>query len=359
MRWSVVVSSSLATATAILFIACGDSAPVHNGWEGHPVDAGTIYLDLDGAYPTADPDPEGGTTRAPTFDGGAGSTFTCSGKSLGTGDQTITLNSGGLTRTFYVHVPLAYDPTRGTMLVLNFHGFSNSALIQKVISRMDKSADTHGYIVVYPEGVATSWNAGDCCGTAWTNAVDDVAFVKAMLARLETDWCIDPKRVYSTGYSNGGFLSYRLACEMADTFAAIAPVAGQMGVDPTGCKPSRPVPVLDFHGTADPIVPYNGGVASFQSGLGALNFRSTAETLSIWRNKDSCLGSGKVIYQQGDATCTLYDTCLLGSEVVHCKIEGGGHTWPGGVPVPLVGKTSNDISATETMVQFFLAHPLK
>lgn len=350
-------AGALAAACAVGFVACGSSS-TPSGWEGQPVDAGRIVLDLDGAYPTADPDPEGGTTAGPSFDAGdGGSAFACTGKTATVGDHTITIQSGGLQRTFYVHVPSQYAPTLGTMLVLNFHGFSNSALIQRVISRMDASSDKHGFIAVYPEGVATSWNAGDCCGTAWNNSVDDVGFVKAMVARLESDWCVDPKRVYSTGYSNGGFFSYRLACEMADTFAAIAPVAGEMGIDPATCKPSRPVPVLDFHGTSDPIVPYGGGMPLVQN-LGIIDFRGTDQTISIWRNKDGCLGSGKIIYQQGDATCTLYDTCVRGSDVVHCKIDGGGHTWPGGVPVPLVGKTSTDISATETMVQFFQAHPL-
>lgn len=358
MRSATFCGVAIAAALIAGFAACGSDAG-KTGWEGRPVDAGRIVLDLDGAYPTADPDPEGGTRAGPTFDAGeGGAVFTCIGKKASSGDSAITLQSGGLARTFYVHVPPSYDPTRGAMLVLNFHGFTNAALIQKVISRMDASADAHGYIAVYPEGVATSWNAGDCCGTAWNNAVDDVAFVKTMLTRLESDWCVDPKRMFATGYSNGGFLSYRLACEMADAFAAIAPVAGEMGIDATKCKPSRPVPVLDFHGTSDPIVPYNGGVPLVQTGMGLINFRSTAETISVWRDKDGCLGAGKVIYQQGDTTCTRYDTCKMGSEVVHCKIDGGGHTWPGGVPVPLVGKTSTDISATETMVKFFEAHPL-
>ena len=342
---------------AALALGCGSSSST-GGWEGSPADAGPSTIDWDGAYPSADPDPEAGAAPSPTFGGGAGSTFTCSGKPKASGDVTMTLTSGGLLRVAYVHVPPAYDPSRGSMLVMNFHGFSNDALEQRVISRMDKSSDTHGYIAVYPEGIGTSWNAGDCCGDAWTGGVDDVAFVKAMIAQLESDYCVDPRRVYSAGYSNGGFLSYRLACEMADTIAAISPVAGEMGIDPATCHPSRPVPVLDFHGTSDPIVPYTGGTPLIAVSLsGSLNFRSTDETVGIWREKNGCLGPGKVIYAMGDATCTLYDTCSLQGDVVHCKIDGGGHTWPGGVPIPVVGKTSTDISATESMYQFFLAHP--
>lgn len=355
--------AAVAGAIALGLAACGDASESTGGWEGNAVDAGAFdgFFHFDGAYPSADPDPDAAVAPSPSFDAGDGaSSYHCAGKTItATGDRTLTLSSGGLSRTAYVHVPPSYVDTTGAMLILNFHGFTNTAGEQRVISRMDASSDKHGYIAVYPEGVATSWNAGDCCGTAWTNSVDDVAFVKALLGQLEDDYCVDPKRVYSTGYSNGGFLSYRLACEMADTFAAIAPVAGEMGIDPASCKPSRAVPVLDFHGTSDPIVPYNGGTPVVPIDLaGVLDFRSTAVSISTWRQKDGCLGTGTVIYAHGDATCTRYDTCLTGSEVVACAIDGGGHTWPGGVPIPIVGKTSTDISATETMVSFFEAHPL-
>lgn len=355
MRWW------LALASILLVVGCGSDEPAPSGWQGNKADAGAFDgFSWDGAYPTADPDPDAAPIGGPTFGGDGGSppgAFTCNGKSAGSGDRTLTLTSGGLLRIAYAHVPAGYDPAKGTMVVLNFHGFTNAAPIQRVISRMDPSSDTHGYIAVYPEGVATSWNAGDCCGTAWTDSVDDVKFVKELLAKLESDYCIDPKRVFATGYSNGGFLSYRLACDMADTFAAIAPVAGEMGMAPEQCHPTRPVPVLDFHGTSDPIVPYNGGTPLIPIDLGPiLKFRGTSETLQIWTAKDGCLGGPKTIYQKGDATCQAWGAC--NADVVHCKIDQGGHTWPGGVPVPLVGKTSTDIGATETMYEFFAAHPM-
>ncbi len=358
MRQGVVVLLSLP-----LLAACGTTGDDPGHWEGTPADAGSLdaYLDFDGAYPTADPDPDAGTAGNPTFDAGAGDAgaFTCSGKTQGSGSRTLVITSGGIPRTTILHVPAGYDPAAGTMLVLNFHGFTNNALEQEVISRMDKSSDSHGYVVGYPEGVATSWNAGDCCGTAWVDAVDDVQFVRDLLARLESDYCIDPRRVYATGYSNGGFLAYRLACEMADTFAAIAPVAGQLGIPPEQCKPSRPVPVLEFHGSSDPIVPYTGGTPIIPVNIGpVLAFRSVQESLQFWIDHNGCLSGPTTIYQHGDATCTAWGTCKGQGDVVHCKIDQGGHTWPGGVPVPLVGKTSTDISATETMVQFFDAHPM-
>jgi polyhydroxybutyrate depolymerase len=206
--------------------------------------------------------------------------------------------------------------------------------------------------------VGASWNAGDCCGDAWTNSVDDVQFTKDLLALIEGQYCIDPKRIYATGFSNGGFMSHRLACEMADTFAAVAPVSGVLGIPPDKCNPSRAVPVLHFHGTADPIVPYNGGTPISPVNFGGpVTFRSVAETILIWRQKDDCLGAGDVIFQQGDATCLAYGPCAGGADLALCSIQNGGHTWPGGVPIPL-GNTSTSISASDTMAAFFAAHPM-
>lgn len=342
---------------------CGGDRISTPGWQTDgSVEATYVdVVDLGTKYPSADPDPDGGTQSAPDFDGGEGGTsgpFKCNGKTGKVGDQTLTLTSNGLLRDYILHVPSGYDPTLGTMLILNFHGFTSNSIEQVVITRMNKSSDKHGYIVAYPDGVAASWNAGDCCGTSWLDAVDDVKFTKDLLAKLEGDYCIDPKQIYATGFSNGGFLSHRLACEMADTFAAIAPVSGVLGIDPNKCQPSRPMPVIDFHGTSDPIVPYNGGTPVIPIDLGGpITFRSVSETIQFWRTKDGCLAQPKIIYQMGDATCTSYGTCQGNAEVVHCKLQDDGHTWPGGVPIPFLGNTSSSISADEAMYNFFIAHP--
>jgi polyhydroxybutyrate depolymerase len=187
--------------------------------------------------------------------------------------------------------------------------------------------------------------------------VDDVAFVRDLLDEIEARYCIDPKRVYATGMSNGGFLSHRLACEVSDRIAAVAPVAGVLGIPPESCNPGRPVPVLHFHGTADPMVPYTGGTPLIpQLGVGIV-FRSVANTMSHWRSKNACSGFEKTFYANGDATCVEWPDCAMGAQTALCTIDGGGHTWPGGVPIP-AGKTSTDIDATATMLEFFAAHPL-
>ncbi|HUJ63242.1 MAG TPA: PHB depolymerase family esterase [Kofleriaceae bacterium] len=290
------------------------------------------------------PDAPAGTADAAAPDGAQAPA--CVGLAPASGDTTWTLTSGGLPRVANVHVPPSYDPTRGMPVVFNFHGFTSDAVQEAVLTAMSPAADAEGYIVIYPYGTGTplSWNAGACCGTATATNVDDIGFVKDLLALAEQRLCIDPARVYATGMSNGGFLSHRIGCELADTFAAIAPVAGVDGM-PT-CNPSRPVPVMEFHGTADPLVPYNGS--------SVLGFDSVPDTFTGWATRDGCTGAPVQTYAHGDATCMTYQGC----DVTLCTIDGGGHTWPGGLPVPALGVTSTDISATDAMWTFFAAHHL-
>lgn len=312
------------------------------------------------SWPDSDPQPDAPSGPKPSFEAGAGDAtapVSCTSKPGDKGSITISLTSGGRTRTSILHVPDKYDPTTGAMLVLNFHGFTSSGWQQALLTRMSQHSDQRGFIVAYPEGVAASWNAGDCCGTAWTDSVDDVAFVRALLDRIEQEWCIDTKRVFATGMSNGGFISHRLACEVSDRIAAVAPVAGVLGIPSEKCNPSRPVPVLQFHGTADPMVPYGGGTPLVpQLGVG-LVFRSVAETLDHWRTRNGCSTFEKTFYQHGDTTCVEWPDCSGGVRTALCTIEGGGHTWPGGIPIP-AGKTSTDVDATATMLDFFEAHPM-
>jgi polyhydroxybutyrate depolymerase len=310
------------------------------------------------AWPDADPDPEAGPGPSPGFDAGADAAaapVTCNGKLGKKGSPALSVQSGGRTRSAILHVPPNYDPTSGAMLVLNFHGFSSAGWQQSLLSRMSAESDKRGFIVAYPEGVATSWNAGDCCGTAWTDSVDDVAFTRTLLDAIEAEYCIDKKRIFATGMSNGGFFSHRLGCELSDRIAAIAPVAGVMGID--NCAPKRNVPVLHFHGTADPVVPYAGGTPILQQLGFGLVFSSVSSSMEFWRKFNGCSVFEKVIYQAGDATCVEWPDCDNGAATLLCSIDGGGHTWPGGLPIP-AGKTSSDLGATATMLDFFQAHPL-
>jgi polyhydroxybutyrate depolymerase len=322
MRTAVLLSS-------LLLVSCGgsDAAP--------PTDA------------TGTP-PPGGTDPGTTPPGGTPPAPACTGKEKLAGDLDWTIPHGGRDRIARIHVPASYDPAKGIAVVLNFHGYTSNARQQAGYSAMIAKSDAAGFVAVHAEGVASSWNAGACCATAKDQDVDDVGFVNALLDDLSAKLCVDTKRVYSTGLSNGGFLSYRLACESANRIAAIAPVAGVMGV--ATCNPSRPVPVLHFHGTSDGVVPY-GGSAGF-------GFPPVTDTIAGWVSRDQCTGMPKETYSKGDVRCETHDTCGGGAEVTLCSVNGGGHTWPGAISVPGLGKTTQDIVATDAIWDFFVKHPM-
>ncbi len=268
----------------------------------------------------------------------------CAPTGLAPGDATLHLDFGGMTRTYKVHVPPSYDGSVPVPLVLNFHGYTSTADQEIALTHMNDQSDTSGFIVVYPEGVLNSWNAGVCCGTAASMDLDDVGLARAIVSAMESRACVDPHRVYATGMSNGGFLSHRIGCEAADLFAAIAPVAGVLGIPDADCTPSRPVPVMDFHGTADPIVPWGGS-----AGLG---FPSVPDTIAGWARRDGCTGTPHTTFDHGDTHCETYDACDGGVEVTLCTVEGGGHWWPGGI------LTHNGIDATSAMWDFFTRYRL-
>lgn len=262
------------------------------------------------------------------------------------------LTSGGRTRRFLLVLPASPAPLPAgaaapAPLVLNFHGITESPEVQQLLTRMDGEARKRGMVLAYPEGVGLSWNAGGCCGRARDEQVDDVRFVRDLVSELESELCIDRSRVYATGMSNGGMFSYRLACDAADLFAAVAPVSA---VDETReCTPRRPVPVLAFNGTGDPVVHYGGGWWSL---------RSARESFARWTDRDRCAKTPpRVVWQHGDARCEAATGCE--ADVIACTIEGGGHTWPGGTRAPFLGRTSSDLDATTTLLDFFLAHPAR
>jgi polyhydroxybutyrate depolymerase len=264
-------------------------------------------------------------------------------------DQTRSVDFDGDTRSYRVHVPPGYQGGP-TPLALNFHGLGSNGIQQELLSQMDGIADAEGVLVAYPEGtgVPQSWNGGVCCSPASSGGVDDVAFAEAVIDDLSTAFCVDQKRVFATGMSNGGFLTHRLGCELSDRIAAIAPVAGVLGV--AACAPPRAVPVIQFHGTLDPLVPFDGNAT--------LRFPPVAETIDGWAARNGCQGAAVETFRNGDSHCETFQDCAEGAEVTLCTVEGGGHNWPGGTPVPELGFTTQDLNASQAMLEFFLAHPL-
>ncbi len=259
------------------------------------------------------------------------------------GDQRCVLSHGGRERAFIVHVPENLQTPAS--VVLSFHGLRTTASLQRWVSHMNDNSDAGGFVVVYPEGIGMSWNAGACCGEATSSNLDDVGFSVAVVDWLGEHLCIARDRVFATGLSNGGHMAYKLACDRADVFAAVASVAGVVA---TACAPTRPVPVLHFHGTADSIVNYDVGI----SGVGA------EETVARWRERNGCSATSTVTFEQGDVTCRAFDGCRDNATVELCSVQGGGHQWPGGSTIPLLGTNTNDVVASDRIAAFFAAHPM-
>jgi len=262
------------------------------------------------------------------------------------GDSDGTLRSGGLDRTYVLHVPPSYDGTRRTPLVLNLHGFGSNGRQQALYSRMPQKADAEGFLTVAPDG------AGE--PRRWTfpglGDVDDVAFLSALLDDLEARLCVDPDWVFVTGMSNGAGFATMLACALPGRFAAIAPVAATAYTP--ACDGTPPLPVISFRGTDDRCVPYDGGTTA--CGLG-LPVRPAEEAVRLWAAHDGCNPEPARQRRREHVRTTAYSECRDNVAVVLFTIEGGGHTWPGAVAVPRLGVTSTEVDATDEIWQFFVA----
>ncbi|MFQ6089590.1 MAG: alpha/beta hydrolase family esterase [Candidatus Methanofastidiosia archaeon] len=282
------------------------------------------------------------------------------------GDYAFSIEHDDLTRTYKVHVPPSYDKNVKTPVVIYTHGGGGNSETA-YIDGMDKASDELGFILVAPESMkiridgrfSTRWNGGkwqggECCGTA-----DDVGFISKMIDEIEKKFNVDEDRVYATGISNGGLMTNRLACELSDKIAAVATVAP--AAIPQNCTPSRPISVMDIHGTADPCNPFDGGEPTLGF-CARLPYKrmSPKEVVDSWLKINSCSADFITVYKKRNATCISYRQCKNGAEVEFCKIEGMGHTWPSGsqyLPAYLVGPVSYDISF-EQMWEFFKKHPL-
>jgi polyhydroxybutyrate depolymerase len=285
---------------------------------------------------------------------------------LGPGDSLRTLKVGELERNYLVHVPSKYDAKTPSPVVLSFHGGGSNAEQMVKFCGLNDKADEAGFIVIYPSGTGRlekllTFNGGNCCGYAMNNQVDDVAFVRAILDDLATVANLDARRVYATGMSNGGIIAYRLASELSDRIAAIAPVGGPMGTET--CSPRRPVSVLHFHGTEDEFAPFKGGKGK---GVSGTNFFSVEHSIKAWVKADGCPEEpveSKLPDRADDGmtvTRKTYGPGKDGTEVVLIEIAGGGHTWPGQEPrVRFLGPCTKDISANDLMWEFFQKHPMK
>jgi polyhydroxybutyrate depolymerase len=288
-----------------------------------------------------------------------GSVAAAATEQLGPGDHVRTVTMGEQDRSYLVHVPPGYNAQQTMPVVLIFHGAGLDANQMVNYCGLNVKADQAGFIAVYPNGSGLrglSWNAEICCDAAARMHVDDVAFVRGVLDDVEKVLNVDRGRVYATGASNGAMLCYRLASELSDRIAAIAPVAGSMGSKT--CHPSRPVSVIHFHGTEDQWIPYKGG-----PGTRKVTFNSVDDAVRAWVQADGCSAAAQVkrypdrVRDGTTVTKSTYSGGKNGSEVVLVSIEGGGHSWPGRDWQPeTFGKSTKNISANDLIWDFFSKH---
>jgi polyhydroxybutyrate depolymerase len=286
----------------------------------------------------------------------------CGTSTVGAGQTRVDLGD----RWYLRHVPPAHDGTTPVPLVLDLHGYAEGATLHTAFSGLGPYGDEKGFVTVTPQGRGAV--------PRWDAAVDteDTTFLEAVLDDAERALCIDLDRVYVAGMSMGAFMTSALVCTDADRFAAAAPVAGIRDVK--GCAPSRPVPVVAFHGTDDQIVAYDGGygpgVANLPNGAGGTigpgavdatkDEPSIEEITAAWAGRNRCKDDPSSDLVAADVTLLSW-SCPRGAEVELYRVEGGGHSWPGSAlsrsAEQIVGHTTMSISATETMWAFFAAHP--
>lgn len=271
-----------------------------------------------------------------------------------TGDSTIGISSGGIKRSFILHLPPGYGQ-KPLPLVVNYHGYDNTAANFEHYTNMGAEADHANFIVVFPQGALDnntpqpkpSWNAGIGAGGP-TGLADDVQFTRDMLSYIQRNYCLDTHRIYVTGYSIGASMAYRIACSMSSQIAAFATVEGAFyHIPPNGCQASRPVPVLDIHSLADTLAPYNGDTAR--------KLVSVPTFLNLWFAIDQCnANASQTIFQKADVTGYKWSQCTRGTIVEHYKITDGGHVWPGSpVNMPSLGYTTHAIDANTVIWNFF------
>ena len=267
------------------------------------------------------------------------------------------VTSAGQTREYILYVPNSYDRAKPTPLVISMHGAANWPSFQMNLTQWNTLADEHGFIVVYPAGEGggpKTWHLG---GRRTPSRMPDVVFISELIDTLEASYNIDPARIYANGLSNGGGMTFALSCTLSDRIAAFGPVAAAVTLPVDWCPDSRPAPMIAFHGTADRFTPYDGA----KVWLAPEPFPSIPEWTASWARRNRCAATPVESAVAVDVTRRAYTACADNSAVILYTIKGGGHTWPGGPPMPawLVGRTSRGVDATREMWAFFREHPLR
>jgi polyhydroxybutyrate depolymerase len=292
--------------------------------------------------------------QPPTIPGFTQNNNTPCSTARSTGDSTIEISSSGIKRSFVLHLPPAYGQ-QPLPMIINYHGYDNTAANFEHYTNMDAEADQAHFVVVFPQGALDnnvpqpkpSWNAGIGAGGP-TGLTDDVQFTRDILSYLQRNYCIDTHRIYVTGYSIGASMAYRVACALSNQIAALATIEGAFyHIPPNGCEATRSVPVLDIHSLADQFAPYNGDTAR--------KLISVSTFLNLWFAIDQCnTSASQTIFHKADVTGYKWSNCANGMVVEHYKITDGGHVWAGSpVAMPSLGYTTHAIDANTLIWNFF------
>jgi len=293
-----------AGATAGSAGAAGAGVGGAGGAGGAAIDAGA----LDATVPPTD---------AETLDAMTMEPVSCPASVLPAGDHEGSVSHDGRERTYVMHVPSGYSGAQPVAVVLDFHGYGSSGAGQMGVSGFRELSDQHGFVAVYPDGVGGSWHVNGCCGQAAQENLDEIGAVRAIVADVIAQVCVDPARIYASGISQGGGMAHHVGCLAADVFAAVAPVSSDLRTEP--CTPSRPISELSFRGTADTLSLYEGGPV----GPVGMQYQSIGAqaTLERWRTIDACSGAVEPVLD----VCETFAACAAGTEVTLCSIPGGGH----------------------------------
>jgi polyhydroxybutyrate depolymerase len=266
-----------------------------------------------------------------------------------------TIDVNGVSRTYLLYVPPGQSGKRLPAFIM-MHGSGSTDAQQERYSNFDAFAQAHGLVVMYPNGIDKHWNDGRVIGHE--SVADDIEFMKAMLTEVTAQGLIDPKRVYAAGISNGGFMAQHMACVMPDALAGIAVIAATQPVDAV-CASPRPMPVIFFHGTADKLVPFNGGPIAPQFGNRG-SAMSNAQAVAIWQKRNGCGAAQKTqLPVKNDPMAVTVETysCPAGRGLENVIVQDGGHTWPGAnqgwLATRILGPVTDNIDANATMWTFF------
>jgi polyhydroxybutyrate depolymerase len=291
----------------------------------------------------------------------------CTGTPLSVGDHEYTIQSkNGQKYTYILSVPSTVDPMQRAPLIVHWHALSSDPEEARKVTSIDAKGAAAKAILVFPRSPDKSWDVGACCTTTVSGVRrDEEVFARELIKDVVAKACVDERRIYTNGFSNGGMISQMLACKMSDVFAASAPMGSTLTSPTAECKPSRPIPIFMLNGTADPLVGYNSPGTS--GGI------SVPDDVKLWATKNGCTGEPETFLTKGKVTCKRYTQCSAGVEVAHCAVDGMGHCVPGMktesasncmtkvafgiIPIQL-GMPNDDIDALQMDMEFLLRFTL-